>query len=139
MSNKCKTCRYRDGNGFCKNEKIAEEYCYDNNDKDDMLIYSYNEGGGFKSGDNFGCIHHDEIIDRDKIINMRFKQEYKDRLYYVFDKIETICLIPFLILAIPLDMLHQKYNLKIKPSLMLEIKSSFLDWKDLYFNGDKDI
>ena len=42
--------------GVCtNNEKIDEDTYQD--DKSDMLIYSYMEGGSFCVGDNFGCVH----------------------------------------------------------------------------------
>lgn len=56
----CKTCKYHI-EGRCHCEKIHEMgYCTDNHNNDDCLIYDYNESGGFSSGDNFGCIHHQE-------------------------------------------------------------------------------
>ena len=42
---------------MCSNTKLTEEYgstSYGN----DMLVYSYNEGGWFWTGPDFGCVHH---------------------------------------------------------------------------------
>jgi hypothetical protein len=55
--NTCKSCKHRDGNGYCTSPKIDEDYGYDG--ENDMLVYSYTEGGAFRVGDNFGCVHHE--------------------------------------------------------------------------------
>lgn len=70
---KCKTCKFRNEDGDCTNEKISDngEYhtyiCEDDEDKieredkiKDMLLYSYNEGGSFYVGEEFGCVHYEE-------------------------------------------------------------------------------
>lgn len=58
----CKTCTWRvDGEeGFeCKNrEKIGERL--HTHEADDALTYSYDEGGYFRPGPEFGCVHHEE-------------------------------------------------------------------------------
>lgn len=61
MTNTCKTCKYREAYGkdfYCVNPKLGEsgEVTLDYND--DSLVYSYNEGGSFMVGANFGCVHH---------------------------------------------------------------------------------
>lgn len=56
--NTCKTCEHRNASGNCECEKLAEDYGFSEEEKKDMLVYSYTEGGGFWVGDNFGCIHH---------------------------------------------------------------------------------
>jgi len=65
---KCKTCAFRE-NDYCMNEKLRED---DNEtfhltfeEKNDCLIYSYDDGGNFWVGENFGCVHW-EGIDDDK-------------------------------------------------------------------------
>ena len=41
----CGNCKFRDKNGYCKNKKIREtDSC---KDKDDELVYIYNEDGFF--------------------------------------------------------------------------------------------
>jgi hypothetical protein len=45
----------------CKSEKIAEDCGQKSPESDDMLIYSYYEGGGFYPGPDFGCIHHKTV------------------------------------------------------------------------------
>ena len=50
----CKDCEFNKLNR-CENEKIDEDYGQE--DREDMLIYDYTEGGGFSVGDMFGCIH----------------------------------------------------------------------------------
>ena len=58
----CKTCKYREENGYCQSDKIVEAHWeHTDAEKRDMLIYSYDEGGGFWVGEDFGCIHHREI------------------------------------------------------------------------------
>lgn len=55
----CGTCLYRDKTGHCQNEKLSEEDLgQTETEKVDMLIYDYNESGGFWVGERFGCIHH---------------------------------------------------------------------------------
>ena len=47
---------------FCECPKICESGgdCAGDNDS---LRYSFSEGGGFKPGPKFGCVHHKERID----------------------------------------------------------------------------
>ena len=54
----CKDCKFNKS-GRCENEKIDEDYGQD--DRSDMLIYDYSEGGGFSVGDMFGCIHFKRV------------------------------------------------------------------------------
>ena len=72
--NYCKTCKHwekvvpREGRhyvkgyvegGYCENEgKIIEGEPYDEHPQD-VMIYSYQEGGYFWVGPNFGCVHHE--------------------------------------------------------------------------------
>ena len=60
---RCKTCKYRDEEGVCTSVKITELYTWDSSvtdeQKKDMLIYSYEEGGYFWVGEEFGCVHHE--------------------------------------------------------------------------------
>lgn len=56
----CRTCKHRDERGDCNCEKLAEDHYQSEEAKADMLIYDYNEGGGFWVGPNFGCVHHIE-------------------------------------------------------------------------------
>lgn len=60
--NHCETCRWRDDKGFCRNEKLTEDEGQNGDWKDDALIYSYSEGGGFWVGPRFGCVHWEEIV-----------------------------------------------------------------------------
>ncbi len=56
----CLNCNFRSPSGYCQNDtKIFE-----NNDSErtnDQLIYDYDNGGLFKVGDNFGCVHFTRI------------------------------------------------------------------------------
>ncbi len=55
----CETCKWRSDGGFCKNnEKILEGDHWEEN-KEDQLVYSYQEGGSFWVGPKFGCVHHE--------------------------------------------------------------------------------
>jgi hypothetical protein len=58
MMDKCETCKFRDNDGRCTNEKLAESWSQSIEEKQDMLIYDYSEGGGFWVGPKFGCVHH---------------------------------------------------------------------------------
>jgi hypothetical protein len=58
----CKECKFRAKEGLCTNGKIMEGY--EPMDEEplreedsDALIYSYEEGGRFWVGPDFGCIH----------------------------------------------------------------------------------
>jgi hypothetical protein len=55
--NTCKTCKFKT-NGKCQSEFIREDWG-ETGDEDKSLVYDYSEGGGFKVGDNFGCVHHE--------------------------------------------------------------------------------
>lgn len=55
----CKNCKWRDEEGHdCQNSKIKEGVSGER--KDDELVYSFPEGGGFWVGENFGCVHWEE-------------------------------------------------------------------------------
>ena len=67
--NTCKTCRWwvkaahwtePDGYAECTHPKICEPWGYerDNPTATDCLVYDYDEGGGFSTGPDFGCVHH---------------------------------------------------------------------------------
>lgn len=51
------------GGGLCESAKIRENDMHkmDGVYLPDALVYSYEEGGNFWTGDDFGCIHHEEI------------------------------------------------------------------------------
>lgn len=57
----CGTCHHRDRAGYCQSNKLIEKLdqsCLpDINERADMLIYDYYEGGEFWVGERFGCIH----------------------------------------------------------------------------------
>ena len=55
----CGTCLFRNAEGYCTSEKLSENTGQGKLEASDMLIYSYFEGGGFKVGPNFGCVHHE--------------------------------------------------------------------------------
>jgi len=57
----CKDCALRNHKKICQSPYLTE-YLYrdDDIDKDSCLFYSYDEGGWFEVGDNFGCIHFKE-------------------------------------------------------------------------------
>lgn len=57
--NYCETCEHRDMHGFCLNRKLDEDYGHTPAEKEDMLLYSYTEGGTFHVGPKFGCVHHE--------------------------------------------------------------------------------
>lgn len=58
----CKDCTWRSPGGYCKNlDNIGEDVGQGPGENDDRLIYSYSEGGYFKVGANFGCVHYDEL------------------------------------------------------------------------------
>lgn len=69
--NTCKTCRLWDTSDWAKyksHQPIAECTCPKihegrwpkEGEKCDHLIYSYDEGGRFFTGEDFGCVHHEE-------------------------------------------------------------------------------
>ena len=65
--NTCKTCvhhqiddsRIQVGGARCVHPKLTEAGD-DQSYTPDSLTYDYDEGGGFWTGDEFGCIHHEE-------------------------------------------------------------------------------
>lgn len=58
--NTCKTCSFRQKDGYCSNEKLMENWGQSDEQKIDMLLYTHSEGGGFWVGPNFGCIHYSD-------------------------------------------------------------------------------
>ena len=72
----CNTCKYRNDFGVCKSLKITDDELWEldfldatkeeiiEHDKKikDMLLYSYDEGGSFFVGEDFGCVHHEEKL-----------------------------------------------------------------------------
>jgi len=57
----CRTCLHREVytiDNYCNHKKLGESGEVYIDDNDDSLVYSYNEGGSFCVGLNFGCIHH---------------------------------------------------------------------------------
>ena len=68
----CKTCKHwmpysdkypkdraseaKKAGGLCRSGKLVEDW--GNGYGADMLIYEYPEGGGFWTGPDFGCVHH---------------------------------------------------------------------------------
>lgn len=55
----CSTCKHRDAGGYCNSDKLQEDWGHCTEDqKSDMLLYSFMESGRFWTGPNFGCIHH---------------------------------------------------------------------------------
>lgn len=62
--NTCSTCNWRDRDGYCECPKIREALVADDiasrerPENKAALIYSYNEGGDFWVGPDFGCVHH---------------------------------------------------------------------------------
>lgn len=55
---RCGDCVHRDATGYCTSEKLAEDLGHRDEERADMLIYDYTEGGGFWVGEKFGCVHH---------------------------------------------------------------------------------
>lgn len=57
---RCGSCTFRDTTGHCTSGKLAEDdfRFSDDNEREDMLLYDYAEGGGFKVGPRFGCVHY---------------------------------------------------------------------------------
>jgi hypothetical protein len=56
----CETCKFRSNDGYCQNKKLAEDGSQSNEERQDMLLYDYSEGGGFWVGPKFGCVHHSD-------------------------------------------------------------------------------
>ena len=55
--NHCKDCKLRAKDGYCESEHFIEGR-YDPDDEHPAdVVYSYNEGGSFWVGPEFGCIH----------------------------------------------------------------------------------
>ena len=52
----CKTCDWWEPRECGNHEKIGE--LDDTHEAPDSLTYSYDEGGRFKTGPDFGCVHH---------------------------------------------------------------------------------
>jgi hypothetical protein len=70
--NRCKDCKFRNEAGECTSSKISDSArwpggYYDDEEEEreniektkDMLLYSYDEGGSFFVGEEFGCVHHE--------------------------------------------------------------------------------
>lgn len=55
---RCVTCAHRDAEGFCTNDKLWDYQGQSVEEARDMLLYEFSEGGRFKVGEAFGCIHH---------------------------------------------------------------------------------
>jgi len=55
---KCKSCKFRDKSGHCISTKLADDWGQRDDEKQDMLLYDFSEGGGFWVGPEFGCVHH---------------------------------------------------------------------------------
>ncbi len=53
---RCATCRSRNSKGICTNPKLREPT--GKTAEVDELVYSYDEGGTFYVGPEFGCVHH---------------------------------------------------------------------------------
>jgi hypothetical protein len=73
----CKDCGWRDAEKICNNPHIIEPMDHqcgkgglsreEMPKKEDCLVYSYDEGGWFEAGDNFGCIYFkDKPLQDDK-------------------------------------------------------------------------
>jgi hypothetical protein len=76
----CKTCKHwmpysdkypkghaseaKKAGGLCQSEKLVEDLGDDYGA--DMLIYEYLEGGGFWTGPDFGCVHHQSAAANDE-------------------------------------------------------------------------
>jgi hypothetical protein len=66
--NTCKTCVHWKEESIgvhkfrlCDSTKIQEERAQSEVERLDMLIYSYYEGGDFRPGPDFGCVHHKTV------------------------------------------------------------------------------
>jgi len=64
----CKDCKYRDNDGYCQSDKIDEDYGLSVEEKADMLLYDYMEGGAFWVGEDFGCVHFESNSLRSKAV-----------------------------------------------------------------------
>jgi hypothetical protein len=59
--NLCKDCKHRDDAGYCGNNNLQEgTYYQDTEAAKAMLLYSYDEGGSFWVGPDFGCVHWED-------------------------------------------------------------------------------
>ena len=64
---RCKTCKWRKQIGMpwetpvCTNKNLCEDM-RDEKGRKDQLVYSYQEGGCFHVGEDFGCVHHEEEV-----------------------------------------------------------------------------
>jgi hypothetical protein len=59
--NLCKDCKHRNKDGYCWNEGLQQgTYFMDSPAAHDLLIYTYDEGGGFWVGPDFGCVHWED-------------------------------------------------------------------------------
>jgi len=57
---RCADCKFRSSSGHCENKHVREQYGKREVEDDSAdLIYSYDEGGSFWVGPNFGCVHFD--------------------------------------------------------------------------------
>jgi hypothetical protein len=63
---KCATCRHwsrdnllrdQEHGGRCQSGKLSEDYFILTKRPADALVYDYQEGGGFWTGPEFGCVH----------------------------------------------------------------------------------
>jgi hypothetical protein len=90
----CKTCKFRNINKECTNNKFVEDADYENefnnNKTNDRLVYPYEEGGYFRVEDNFGCIHYSKRLDKNftkvkdiEVINIWIKSEDDDCEYNI--------------------------------------------------------
>ena len=69
--NTCRTCVHWVEDGlppvghedmkWCVCPKISEPTDLMNDTSTDLMVYSYDEGGGFHTGPDFGCVHHREV------------------------------------------------------------------------------
>ena len=59
--NTCRTCKFRNADGKCINDKLDEDTGQSDEKRKDMLLYEYSEGGGFFVGESFGCVHHTQV------------------------------------------------------------------------------
>ena len=86
----CGTCKHRDADGHCQNDKLAENWWHEEDGKADMLIYDYIEGGGFWVGELFGCVHHTPRAGRDDGAARKCKIEYNVKMVPSADQLEPI-------------------------------------------------
>ena len=64
--NTCGTCVFRSVDGWCDSTKLSDRRRLPANTKHDMLFYSYEEGGGFWVGKDFGCVHWSAMTEEKK-------------------------------------------------------------------------